>query len=240
MRTSFTTSSGQRQQRALVLPDPGILQEGEEDNGDDEDEEEVSIEEREGEDEDEEIQDRQEEAYHSTRDDSTPVAPALHQPVNDARNMEEAMARMDVALDQVHESLTTALFNVQDMLSVIPTLERLAQAVRAFNEMRNASIPETLSYLRQSIERNDHPVDQNFLDIVGQHASRIEFHRARFYRIFAAHAQTTDCDSLIGRIGTMATISYTFDEASDVLTIGTSPSSRNEARDQLVVTALGT
>ena len=56
-----------------------------------------------------------------------------------------------------------------------------------------------------------------------------------FRRIQQTTAQRATRDPLIGRVGTVATISYTFDDTSDNV-----DEYRNEQREQLVVTVLGT
>jgi hypothetical protein len=157
---------------------------------------------------------------------------------------------MDAALDQIMETLSTAtrgpLLNVHDLLNVTRQID---EALNRVGEI-NVSIRQALSSQKQAVERRDHQVSESLDNIARQylsHLSRVreqkevrDYIRVRLLQLQAMREQAGDRDLLIGRIGTMATISYTFDEESDILTVGASQSSRREARDELVVTALGT
>ena len=165
----------------------------------------------------------------------------------DARYVDVLLDRMDAALDQILETLSTAtrgpLLDVHDSSNVRQQIdEALNRAVEI-----NASIRQALLSQKEAIERGNHQASKSLDSIARQQLSRSDeqqevrdYIRARLLRFHTMLEQAGDRDLLIGRIGTMATISYTFDEDSDILTVGASQSSRREGRDELVVTALGT
>lgn len=234
MRTSFTMGSGERQALPLVAI-VGLLQEEEEEQDEDEEKE----------DEEEEIQDRREDVHLSANLVSTPES---SEP-NDRRYVDVLLDRMDAALDQIMEMLSTAtrepLLNVHDLLNVTRQID---EALNRVGEI-NVSIRQAVSSQKQAVERRDQ-VSESLNNIARQYLSHLsrfreqkevrDYIRVRLLQLQAMREQAGDRDLLIGRIGTMATISYTFDEESDILTVGASQSSRREARDELVVTALGT
>ena len=250
MRTSFTMGSGERQQHHPLAELVGILlllqeeeEEAEEEEKEDDEGKEGEEEEKEGDDEEEEIQDRREDVHQaislvSTAESSEPY---------DARYVDVLLDRMDAALDQILETLSTAtrgpLLDVHDSSNVRQQIdEALNRAVEI-----NASIRQALLSQKEAIERGNHQASKSLDSIARQQLSRSDeqqevrdYIRARLLRFHTMLEQAGDRDLLIGRIGTMATISYTFDEDSDILTVGASQSSRREGRDELVVTALGT
>lgn len=244
MRMAFTMGSGERQQRPLVAIN-GILQEEVEEEKDEEEEKEDEEEEEEGEDEEEEIQDRREEV-HQFSVVSTPVSFVRY----DRRYVDVHLDRMDAVLEQTLEALSTATrgphLDVYDLLYITFLPRQIEEALSHVDEI-NASIRQALSPLEQAIERGDHQFSESLENIARQHLSRFQeqmevqdYIQVRVHRLLTMCEQAGGRDLLIGRIGTMATISYTFDEESDILTVGASQSSRHEVRNELVVTALGT
>jgi hypothetical protein len=223
MRTAFTTGSGQsqRQQRPLLV-DPGILLEEDEEDEDNEEEEE------------EEEQDSQEEAYQSS-DNSTPFAPEPQQPVYDERFVDEQFDRIDALMDQINAATRELLLHAREIEIIAPRMQEVAE------------LQESIHHIILPVLTRGNHVGVEHADIFRQHLSRLQqqddlydYIRVRTNRLQRMYEQMIDRDSLIGRIGTIATISYTFDIVSDVLPVGTSHAPRHEARDQLAVTALGT
>jgi hypothetical protein len=229
MRTSFTTGSGQRRQRPLIA-DPGIVEEDEEDEDNDEEDEE------EGNDEEEEIEDTQQEVYQSGHD-SALFAPEPQQAVYDVvvRFVAEQLDRIDALMDQIHAATRELILDAREIASALSRINEVTEIQESTHQ-----IILSMS-TRGSIVGVEH--DDSFRQYLSRHQQQNDFYNyilVRKNRLQRMYDQTIDRDSLIGRVGTIATISYTFDALSDVLTVGTSQAPRDEARSQLAVTALGT
>jgi hypothetical protein len=173
----------------------------------------------------------QEGAYQSSYDSTW-----RQQPVYDARFVEEQLDRIDALMDQIHESLIAAtrepLLDAREIRSVASRMQQVAQIQESIHQI-----------ILPVFTRGNHGGADRFrhhLSRLQQQDDLNDYLLFRNNRLQRMYEQIMDRDSLIGRIGTMATISYTFDAVSDVLTVGTGQILRHEARDQLAVTVLGT
>ena len=159
--------------------------------------------------------------------------------------VEENLGRIDRSLTDAQEVLDDIQGEQIDhrhLLSISRRLDRAEEAQRPIVEAFDA----ILDMIRGGAQLSD-PMFSDLLRTGRRHRVRVSQQLDRMqsihFRLRHLNEQTdsvTSGDPLIGRIGTVATVSYTYDETSELLDVGGSESSRNEERDELVVAVLGT
>lgn len=159
--------------------------------------------------------------------------------------VEENLDRIDQSLNDAQEVLDSIQGQQIDhghLLNISRRLDRAEEAQRPIVEAFDA----ILDMIRSGAQLSD-PMFRDLLSDARRHRVRVSQQLDRMqsihFRLRHLNEQGESGrsgDPLIGRIGTVATVSYTFDESSDILDVGSSESSRNEDRDELVVAVLGT
>jgi hypothetical protein len=159
--------------------------------------------------------------------------------------VEENLGRIDRSLNDAQEVLDGIQGEQIDhrhLLNISSRLDRAEEAQRPIVEAFDA----ILDMIRGGAQLSD-PMFSDLLRTGRRHRVRVSQQLDRMqsihFRLRHLNEQADSVrsgDPLIGRIGTVATVSYTYDETSDALDVGGSESSRNEERDELVVAVLGT
>jgi len=132
-----------------------------------------------------------------------------------------------------------------DQRHLLNVARRVSQAEEAQRPIVQA-FDEILDLIRSGARLTD-PNLADVFSIASRHRVRVTEQLDRMQSIHfrlkrlneRAERQSND-DPMIGRIGTVATVSYTFDDNADIMDVGSSDASRNDERNELIVTVLAT
>jgi len=183
---------------------------------------------------------QQEETNEDPASDAQPAF-ALRYDVN---LVEENLDRIDRSLNDALEVMDGVLGHQIDhrhLLNISRRLDRAEVAQRPIVE----AFDDILDLIRSGARLTD-PDFVELLRVARRHRVRVSEQLDRMQSIhfrlrhMSGLSDSQSGDPLIGRIGTVATVSYTFDDTLDILDVGNNDALRNEARNELVVTVLGT
>lgn len=158
--------------------------------------------------------------------------------------VEENLDQIDRSLNDAEEVLEGIRDDEIDHRHLLNISRRLDRAEAAQQPIVEA-FDNVLDLIRSGARLSD-PAFSDLLRVTRRHRVRVAAQLDRMqsihFRLRHLNEQSSvhSNDPLIGRIGTVATVSYTFDENSDILNVGNNDAPRDEERDELVVTVLGT
>jgi hypothetical protein len=188
-------------------------------------------------------QQEQEHRNGETGDGAQPAAQPSHVRY-DMPLVEENLDQIDRSLNDAEEVLEGIRDDEIDHRHLLNISRRLDRAEAAQQPIVEA-FDNVLDLIRSGARLSD-PAFSDLLRVTRRHRVRVAAQLDRMQSIhfrlrhLNEQASMHSNDPLIGRIGTVATVSYTFDENSDILNVGNNDAPRDEERDELVVTVLGT